>query len=365
MSQYGYTNNPFSICFTSLKMKYSEYDKSIDESTVITSDNTINVFISVESVLTNLSMIRDLENKLLLERNFPIILESEFINLCAHYKRFFRGNGLKTKIFMYYTNLKSDEFINFKVNDEYRSYYINKYMQNPKFQLLGKKLVSTIIPTIKKIMEFIPDVYFIEATNFEGSLIPKIVASKSMANSKNFIITSDRYDTQYLLDDNFMVHYLKRSTSGSRIHYRFNSFIEDLFNENHEDNTGIQLFNNDSFYSILLASLGDKTRSIDPIKGIGTKTILKTLNAGIINGEILKDSKSFDIISTIFSKDYIEELSNNYDCININKQCEELSDQFIFDITSQIIDRFDYNSLLLLNSTTYKDYPLMLPELTE
>ena len=103
MSSYGYTN-PFTVCFTTMKIRYSDYDSSIDKLKFVKPDDKVNVFINLESVLTNLSMVKDIGNKLLLERQFPTILESEFINLCAHYKRFFRGNGLQTRVFLYYTD---------------------------------------------------------------------------------------------------------------------------------------------------------------------------------------------------------------------------------------------------------------------
>lgn len=359
----GYSN-PFSVCFTTMKIRYADYDKSIENLNFVSQTDKINVFINFESVLNNLSMVKDIENKLLLERNFPIILESEAINLCAHYKRFFKGNGLDTKVYLYYTDLSSDNFLNFKYNDEYRSFYMNKYLNNPKFQLLGKKIVERIIPRVKKIMEFIPDVYFITGKDIEGSLIPFIIA-KENSGCKNFIISTDKYDTQYqLFNDSFCMHYIKKSPMGSSIFCKFENYISDLFKENFEDCTDIGLFKNESFYSMLLSSLGDKPRSIDPLKGIGCKTVLKSISSGIDSGLFTKNTSSFDMIVKSFPEDLQERTINNLNCVNIEKQYADLSQQNIFDIKNQIIDRFDYNSLIELNRKDYIDYPLMLPELT-
>ena len=174
-------------------------------------------------------MVKDIDSKLLLERNFPTILESEAINLCAHYKKFFRGNGLETNVFLYYTDLSSNEFPNSN-NDEYRSFYLNKYLNNPKFQLLGNKMVDVIIPRIQKIMEFIPNVYMIKSKNIEGSLIPLIIANE-YSDHKNFIISTDRNDTQYQLINNFCMHYIKKSPFGAQIFNTFEKYICDLFKE--------------------------------------------------------------------------------------------------------------------------------------
>lgn len=357
-------NTPFSISFTAMKLRYHDYDNSIESLNFITPTDKVNVFINFESVLNNLSMLRDIDTKLLLERKFPTIFESEMINLCAHYKRFFRGNNLDTNVFLYYTDLTSPDFINFKYNDEYRSYYINKFLQNPKFQLLGNKLVDIIIPRVQTIMEFIPNVYFIQGSGLEGSLIPSIIA-KEYPDRKNFIITSDKYETQYLLDkERFCVHYIKRAGAASGIFSTFEKYLTDLFKESHEEKSDSLLFSNPSFYSILLSSLGDKIRSIDPLKGIGVKTMMKFLSSGINNGLITKDIKSLDMILQILPDEYREQADKNFNCINLERQFGELSQKEIFNITNQIKDRSDYNSLLRLNQEDYRDYPLMLDALT-
>lgn len=362
MSSYGYTN-PFTVCFTSMKLRYADYDSSIEKLNFVNKDDKINVFINMESVLNNLSTISSIDNKLLLERNFPTILESEFINLCAHYKRFFRGNGLPTRVFLYYTDLSSSTFQNFKYNDEYRSFYINKYMLNPKFQLLGNRLVDTIIPKIQKIMEFIPDVHFINATNIEGSMVPLIIANQDKTY-KNFIVSTDKYETQYQLSPKrFCMHYIKRSPVGAAILDRFDKTISYIFKESLENNT-IELLSNPSFYSAVIGAIGDKLRSIDPLKGIGCKSVLKCLNTGIDEKIITKDTTSIEMIAKSFPEEQAELEIGNYNCISIAKQYSEISEKDMFSITNQIVNRFDYNSLMKLNETVYKDYPLMLQELT-
>ena len=355
--------SPFTVCFTSMKIRYNDYDKSIDGLGFVNQNDKVNVFINFESVLNNLSLIKDLDNKLLLERRYPIILESEMINLCAHYKRFFRGNGLDTRVFLYYTDLASDKFDNTKYNEDFRSFYINKYLDNPRFELLGNSLVDKIIPTVQKIMEFIPNVYFIKSNNIEGSLIPWIISKEYPG--KNFIVSTDKYDTQYqLYDDSFCMHYIKRSPLGTSLLYTFEKYIEDLFKDNYKDNSDIELLHNSSLYSVLMASLGDKQRSIDPLKGVGYKTMLKMLSSGIKDGKYTKDTNSIDMISSSLPDELQDQRQDSYHCINLENQYGRIGEQNIFDIKSQIVDRFDYNSLITLNKNVFADYPLMLPELT-
>ena len=360
---YGYTN-PFSVCFTSMKLRYHDYDTSIESLHFVNPTDSVNVFISFESVLNNLSTIQDIDNKLLLERDFPTILESEMINLCAHYRRFFRGNGLNTRVFLYYTDLSSEDFIEYKYNDEYRSFYTNKFLRNPKFQLLGHKLIDTIIPRVSKIMEYIPGVYFISGKNIEGSLIPWIMAKK-YPESKNFIITTDKYESQYLFyPKEFCLHYIKKSKLSTSVIFQPDKYLADIFKEEHDTNPNFVLFQNPYFYNLIISSLGDKLRSIDSLKGVGCKTVSKYLLNGIENGKITQQTTQLELLKEVFPEEYRHDLISNFSCVSIVSHFNILTQQQIFDITNQVVDRSDYNSLIQLNQEEYRDYPLMLPELT-
>ena len=356
--------NPFSISFTTLKIRYQDYDKSIDNSGFLCPGDKVNVFINFESVLNNLSFLKDIENKLLLERNFPFILESEAINLCAHYKRFFRDNGLITRVFLYYTDLTSIDYLNFKYNDEFRSYYENKFLRNPKYQMLGNRIVDVIVPRIKKIVEFIPQVYFISATNFDASLIPKIVSDLD-PSYKNFIISTDKCDTQYQLMDRFMMHYIRRGATTSAVTSTLNETLNQIFKENLTGDNEADIYRNSSLFSTLWSSIGSKSRSVEPLKGIGAKTLSKKILSGIADGIITKDSTSLELISHIFEDELVEQLISNFHCLDIHSQYNDLSDSARYGVQSQIIDRSDFNSLIRLNQEDYCEYPLMLEELTK
>lgn len=355
--------NPFSISFTTLKIRYQDYDKSIDPTGFIKPGDKINVFINFESVLNNLSFLKDIENKLLLERNFPFILESETINLCAHYKRFFRDNGLDTRVFLYYTDLTSIEYLNFKYNDEFRSYYENKFLRNPKYQLLGNRIVDVIVPRIKKIVEFIPGVYFISAKNFDASLIPKIISDLDLGY-KNFIISTDKCDTQYQLMDNFMMHYIRRGATTSSVTNKLDDTLAQIFKENLTGDNDVSIYHNSSLFSTLWSSIGSKSRSVEPLKGIGAKTLSKKILSGIADGIITKDSTSLELISHIFEDELVEQMIANFHCLDILSQYRDLTEDTKYGIKSQVIDRSDFNSLLQLNREDYSEYPLMLEELT-
>lgn len=348
---------PFSVCFNIMKIKYTDYERTIDSKNFLHQDDGVNVFINFESVMNYLSMIKDLDSKLLLERRFPIILESNMINLCAHYRNFFKSNGLDTRVYLYYTDLASEEFKNFSYNDEYRSYYIMKYTQNPKFQILGNRLVSDIVPRVQKILEYINDAYFLVGHGIEGSLLPLIVASQDKTR-KNFLISADRYDMQYMLYPNFQVHYLKKHTGG-RFFTNFDDYIKALITESMSQEI-IETLKNHSFYSLLMCAEGDKHRSIEPLRGAGYKTVLKYILDGIKAGYFTKSTSSLEMLLKSIPDEAKEDASIGFRCINFENQWKDLGSSDIFNITEQIVNRSDMNALEYLNQNDYADFQLRL-----
>lgn len=357
----GDNNDSFSVCFNMMKIRYPDYDKSIESTEFLTPDDKVNIFINFESVLNNLSCIKDIDKKLILERELDVILTSNILNLAAHYKNFFRKNNLETRVFIYYTGLSSNKFINNQINEDYRSYYMMKYMNNPKFSYLGESLVNTIIPMTKKIAEFLPNVYFIDGNNIEGSLIPYIIG-KMDSSYKNLIITSDIYDTQYQLIDTYLCHYIKKSFSGSLLSCNIEQTLKHIFKDKvNEDYT---IFNNKPYYLMLLSCVGDKKRSIEPIRGIGTKTVIKLINRGLDENIITDKTNTVELLKNIIAIDSQNDLVNNFNCINIEDQYNVLSKEDIFNIEKQLIDRFDNGSLLKLNATKFYNHQMMLEQLT-
>lgn len=214
MLAYFNMNDPFSVWFNVMKIRYTDYDEALTNANFLQPTDKINVFINLETVFKYLSMISDLEKKLILQKKFDIILASNIINLAAHYKRFFVNNGLDTRVYLYNTDLESTNFPQRKYNDEFRLYYLLKYNDNPKFVYLTDALKSSILKEVKTICEFIPRVYYLSGLNIEGSQIPYIVGQDDTSR-KNIIISGEFYDTQYSLIPNYFISYL-HSTVGYR-----------------------------------------------------------------------------------------------------------------------------------------------------
>ena len=360
-------SNPFDICFTVMKIRYADYDRTITAENFVQENDRVNVFINLESVLKNLSMIQDLEKKLVLERNFEVILTSNIINLAAHYKRFFMNNRMDTRVYLYHTDYQSNTFHQSNYNENYRSYYNCKYTQNPKFTYLTDALNEHILPMVRTCCEFIPRVYYLCAKNIEGSVIPYLISEDDKArkdNRKNFIISSDIYDTQYKFLPGFLSHYLKRGWGNSVMTCRTDDLLPLLANKPvSECNDILNLYKTHSYYTTMLASLGNRERSIDKLDGVGFATVTNSLLDALATNRIDRSTSSPSILSEIYPEEKREQFVNNYYCTSIPLIYEELTSAERLSITSQRSDRFDNQGLLDLNKTLFYDHPLILETL--
>ena len=347
-----------------MKQRYQQYDQDIsNRPDFIKQGDKVNVFINFESVLKNISMVKDVDRKIILERSFDEIIISESLNLLAHYRRFFRTNKLETRVFLYSTDLESSDFQLLEFNEDYRSYYKQKYLYNPKFSGLGDALVYKIIPQLKLMTEYIDGVYFITAPSIEGSLIPLIVSNLD-TSYKNLIITEDLYDTQYQTNPDFMVHYIKKSTRASVIFCELQKTVSAIFYNDDTQCTNTDIYNNPCFYKLLLAACGNKHRNIETVKGVGAKTIHNAIMGVLNNGIADASTDNVNVILNGLDIRIREELLVNYECTDLERQYNRLTKEDIYNIENQMTDRTDINSLSIINSAKFYSHPIMLNELT-
>lgn len=364
MGNYDYAD-PFSVCFNILKLKYKDYDESLSSKNLLVQNDKVNVFINLETVFKNLSMVQDLEKKLILQRDYKEILISNIINLAGHYKRFCVNNTFDTKVYLYHTDFQSNEFSQYKYNEDYRSYYLVKYNDNPKFTYLTDALKESILPDVRTYCEFIPNVYYISAKNIEGSLVPYIISEQDKTR-KNLIISGDFYDTQYSLLPSFINNYIHRGIGYNCMGSSIYDYLKDMTKKDDDTVKSMEnTFQNYSFYCGLISVMGDRIRSIDGLPGVGFNTMQKYLNNGIAKNEIQTSTSNPIMIGDIFhDNDMKEEFVNNYYCSTVESMYHELSNADILSVYNQQIDRFDNNSLKVLNGSKFYHHPIILESLT-
>lgn len=359
----GHIQDAFSPAIGQLKLRYADYDESLTNKDFLVPTDKINIFISLETAFKHISMIREVERKLTqLQSEGPNILISGFLNLAQHYKRFFTNYGLDTRVYLYQTAFDSTTFPQKKYNEYYRSYYLTKFNDNPRFAPFTEMMEVDVIPDIKEICNFIPGVYYITAKDMEGSIVPYVIA-KSDVSRKNLMLTGEAYDTQYGLLDNFVAHFIHRffkvNKTGSSVRGYIN-ILEAGKNDNDLDYLST-VYNHYNFYVGLLAVMGDRSRSIDGLSGIGPKTFADAVMKALHTNTITETVANPEVLGDIFMDNKErEEFINNYKCSNILQMYDELTDGQKKSIIDQQIDRSDNNSLYTLNATRFQEHPIIL-----
>lgn len=359
-------SDPFSVCFNMMKIKYTELDEALTSNNFLTQTDRVNIFINLESVYKNISTIQDLEQKIFLQKDFKQIIISNILNLAAHYKHFFVSNRMDVRVYLYQTDLKSDDFSQRRYNEDFRTYYLVKYNQNPKFTHFTDLLKDEILDELKLYCDFIPRVYFINSHNIEGSSVPYVVAADD-PKRKNIIIGNDIFESQYSFINNFIYFYIQKGYGKSFIFKNRTDYLACMFKRSKEDIDKYYPFlKKFGMYVSLLSVIGNKVRSIDSVFGIGPNkmagSIYELIQKNIINESTINPHMISDCLK--YNNETRTQFINNYYCTSISCLEEDITDSGVISILSQRKDRLDMNSLMTLNNTTFRNHPLLLDALS-
>ena len=338
----------------SLMIKWKTLDNIIKQSNLTLDETSVNVFINFESILNNITNMRNLIRSIVnFKKDFVLELESSILNLVANYRSYFRHLHTDTKIFLYYTDLTSKEQQMRIYKKYYRTFYFNKYNNNPQFRDVMRVVRSNVIKEIKLIIDYIPSVYLIKTNDFDSFLIPLIFQEE-----KNVIITSDIFDSLYYFKSNFLPIIIRRKYNNMKILSSSEDVSIELTNESDLIKTNI--FSSELYYRFLLTAEGSKIRNINSIKELGYKRLIELLNDGISRGIVLKDFSSLSSIIELFPDKYRKELEENFKCVSLDNQYDMLTDADIASIKDQVIDKIDVVSIQALNNRRFLEYPINL-----
>lgn len=323
----------------------------------INQNSRINFFINLEPIIRKLSS-SNVEEYLRV-RNEEKVLEmiSCIVNLAAHYRLFFSKNKIYSKVYLYLNHPFKTLYKNRLINPEYRKTYEFKYTKDPKTIVLSNT-ISQAIPFAKMILEYVEGVYLIESDSIESSLVPQIITSEFPDNSINFILSSDKYDYQYVNKGAYIIRPKKEES-----YMITKENLIDMIKIEEKIVTEVTVGTN--FYPFILSILGDKYRNNTKIKKLGLASILKMINRAIEENMIGKDVSNINILSSIIKEEYCQLLLANFYCTDIDTQMSLLNVKDRYEITKQVIDKFDNVSLKKINDEYFHTFPLYLLELTD
>lgn len=142
----------------------------------------LNIFIDLYSILKPLYSIDQWSYR------YDNILElsSTIINMCGHYRTFFRNMGVYSKFYIIY-GLNAPELNNSFVTG-YNNLFISSYTKKQDIN----KMVRSNIEALDMICQYLPGIYFYNiGTNEICGMIARILRSLNDPNSESIVITKD------------------------------------------------------------------------------------------------------------------------------------------------------------------------------
>ena len=364
-----------------LKVKYLFMDKffgnAFKETRKTKKIDTINIYISLESLYNKFrrpqyeKLFEDLSKRELKEAYRTCI--SEFINVAAHYRKYFTRHKVMTNIIYYYNFIEDDaiDYNNTPLCNDYRLHWFNSVHNMDRWAI--NNMVFDSIPFMNIICEYLEDVYMVGTKRVESSIIPFIFEMEGyLPANMNIIISSDPYDFQYTNYNSLLITkyenepflITKKNVIPFMNYWKGSEFEPDRII-------------NPLLLTFILSCIGDKKRSIRKISGLGYRSVYKDLmklyDAGYLfdeNEETFHISNLLHVLNgTLLSKYTVDEMAStimtNYNVTNFEYQYKQVSSTQKKKLEDQIVDKIDSEALLELNDKYFSGSPLMLEELNQ
>ena len=341
------------LYFNMFKIKYSKLDELLNDFT-FSKGEEVYIYISLESILKKLtSTITDKEN-IILNSKRNIILTSCVFNLISHYRYYFHKKSVCSKIFVYGPESIDVDYLNREYNKDYRTKLM--LMNVEETSSIGKTYKDSV-KMIKTILNYIEGVNFITSGILEPSIIPLVISNyfKTEIN-KNFLITDDRYEYQYI--KNYFV-ILKPKMDKSTLIDSLN--VMDIL----KSKTKCKNIPNPdiNFLPFIISILGDKYRNIDKIKGMGISRIYNEINKGLESNIITNDIENVNSLLCLVNENFQNDFLINYMTTSIFEQYKKISDVEEKYILNQIIDKYDGGYMKVINENYFNEHPLNIIEI--
>jgi len=344
------------VFFNMYKVKFSKLLELMreNEDINISSNDSVNIFINLETILLKLCNPETIQH-IIINKNSKIEFIANIINLAAHYRLFFTKYKISSKVYLYMPSLDSI-YKNSLYNKEYRMYSVFKFSEGAG-NLPLYKLINDTIQFIQLIIEYIDGVYFIDSHSIENSLVPFIINEEFDDNKKNFIITGDLYDLQYV-NHNCNIIIPKGDESFICTQKNTIKYLKMIY-----DCKGTYNFTS-NFIPFIISIIGSKYRNIYSIKGLGMKTTFKTIQKALDSKLVSNNIDNIHLLLNIIKPNIRDSIMQNYKCVDLCYQYSQLNKKDIYDIISQVKDRFDNIALKKINDKYFIEYPIMLQEIT-
>ena len=153
--------------------------------TSIASATELNVFIDLYSVL---KQVFSTSGRTIITNYTD--LTSGLINMCSHYRYFFRGLGVHTKFYLIFS------FNTCEINRKFVNDYNKDFLEKSEIPLFREMTMSNL-ELLDLICPYLPDIFFIKSiNNYETSIMISHLINRLNDGQPNLIISKDIYPLQ-------------------------------------------------------------------------------------------------------------------------------------------------------------------------
>lgn len=153
--------------------------------TSIATATHLNVFIDLYSVLHSI-----FSSKYRTQVPNPTVITPALINMCAHYRSFFKSLGVHTTFYIIYSANTCD------MNEKFVFGYNAKFKEKTNINMF-KKITNDNFELLKVLCPYLPDIHFIRSfRNYEVAVIIADIIEKLKDGQPNLIISKDLYPLQ-------------------------------------------------------------------------------------------------------------------------------------------------------------------------
>ena len=352
------------------KVRFSKMEILFRDIEVKEAIDRVNVFINVEAIFNKFHNKYTEEALVVMTkeeiRAFHMSIISNVINLAAHYRLFFAKNKIRSNIVFYMNEFSKYGEQNNSIHvSDYREKYVYSYTQNPNYELING-VMRSVLNAIEAIVDYLENIYFVSSDRIESSVIPLVMVEDKMLDGQlNFIVSTDPYDMQYV-NKNFLV--IAPMGDESRVLTTKN--VYEFFRAKGELKVDDELPS--YLLPFILSTCGDKRRSLDKVKGTSFNSIYKGIKKLFTKLDISDEEYvSFEELAIAIKEDPLNPSGNrkrvvkNYMCIDLDRQLSMVSPSQKTTIEQQLKDRFDSESLKMINKKHFQECPLQIVELNQ
>jgi len=185
--------------------------------------STINIYIDMYSMIKSLYSNREYEI------NDYAALTACIINMCAHYREFFKTRyKTKSRFFIVYS--KNCSYMNNQFYSEYNYKNLGMFNANKKID----DMVKNNIELLKTLCPYLDDIHFIPGTFETGVIIYDLMCRNELIDdSPHMIITKDKYNYQLATARNDVTILRPKKSNGEDMSYSisYNNLIFTYYNE--------------------------------------------------------------------------------------------------------------------------------------